>query len=228
MDANFVRKTVYFKNNEIYKNLFFKTKTSAKMFSNPLRLISSNIHYYERHSFFCSICKQRFLTEKNFNRHITSRKHIRQIQNLRLSAFRMIARPCRSDAKLDLLPNEVIEELIRDLTNQIDQKENFFNDIQLVDDSQVIPAVEYHPNQVPAERVESIPLTISVPNSSCIMKTTPQFNQPKLIELDGTLANYTNLPCLTCFQCLDSQQSFNEHMLKSHFNISIGNGFVEQ
>lgn len=189
------------------------------MFSNPLRLITNNIHYYERHSYFCSICKQRFLTEKNFNRHITSRRHIRQMQSFRVSAFRMIARPRGNDAKLDLLPNEVIEELIRDLTNQIDQKENFFNDIQLVDDSQVISSVD----QVPVQSVEPIPLIVSVSNA-----TTPPFYRPKLIEFGGTLASYTNLPCLTCFQSLDSQQNFNEHMLKSHFNVSIGNGFVEQ
>lgn len=186
------------------------------MFSNPLRSISNNIFYYERHSFFCSVCKQRFLTEKNFNRHITSRKHIRQMQIIHVSSYRVIRRPHGIETsngisfKLDLLPNDVIEELINDLTNQVDQKENFFNEIDLVDDNQLMATLDTK---------NSAPQTIPASHSPFIMETAPIFHQPKLINLSSISAKS---PCLACFQSLDTQQNFNEHMLKAHFNLSIG------
>lgn len=185
------------------------------MFSSPLRTLSSNIYFYERHSFFCSVCKQRFLTEKNFSRHITSRKHIRQMQIFRVTSYRTIGRPPHTTAtKLDLLPNEVINELISDLTNQIDKK-NVFNEIQLVEDNQLMPSMDFVANPASVQRAE----TISVQSAPYIMETTPVLYRPKLIDLGGIPSTY---PCLTCFQSLDSQQNFNEHMLKSHFNMSIG------
>lgn len=181
------------------------------MFTTPFH--TGNIYFYERHSFFCSVCKQRFLTEKNFHRHITSRKHIRQMQYFRVSGYRVIGRPHGNVAKLDLLPNEVIEELIEDLTNQINEKENFFNEIELVDDNQLIRIEDSVTCSAPVQQ-------ISVQKPSFIIKKTPIFDRPKLIDLSGVSPTS---PCLECFQSLDSQQHFNEHMLKAHFNMSIDN-----
>lgn len=201
---------------DIQIKILFKKKSTKKMFSSPLRTVSSNIYIYERHSFFCMVCKQRFLTEKNFSRHNSSRKHIRQMQIFRVTSLRTIGRPSHTTAaKLDLLPNDVINELINDLTNQIDQKENFFNEIQLVEDNQLMPSTDLITEPASVQHAE----VISVQSAPYIMETAPVFYRPKLIDLGGIPSTY---PCLTCFQSLDSQQNFNEHMLKSHFNMSIG------
>lgn len=174
----------------------------------PISLCSvsqnSNYHFYEHHSFFCSICEQRFSTEKNFRRHITSRKHIQQSQHININSYRIIKRPHPIVNKLDLLPNEVIAELVSDLTDQIDQKENFFNDIQLVETNEI------------DNNTDSVPVQPFASKTQLCVKTSPIFYRTK-----KSIRIPAAYPCSTCFQLLDSQQNFNEHMFRAHFNMSV-------
>lgn len=178
------------------------------MFSNSSNSYNiGNYHIYERHSYFCSICKQRFLTEKNFNRHIISRKHIRQMQFFAMTSFRFVRRPTPFAAKLDLLSDEQIAVLIKDLMHHIDQKENFFNEIELVKDNEIDVITGSMQSQQPEYRYT---------------ETATLYSRPKLIQLNSTPPSS---PCLECFQTLDSQQSFNDHMLRVHYNIDGRNSF---
>lgn len=178
------------------------------MFSNAINIVPnfSNIHYF-RQSYFCSVCKQRFQTERNFIRHNNSRKHIRQIEIIRENACRII-RSKDVATKMGMLPNKVIEELINDLTDQTDEKEDFFKEIQLVDDCE-LDAIDPNPFQnnatVPRYRIQN---------------NFMDFQRPKLFNRNESSTYIpATYPCLTCFQLLDSQQNFDEHMLRSHFNI---------
>lgn len=161
----------------------------------------SSVDYYGSHPFYCAVCKQRFQTEKNFNRHNNSRKHSKQIEIIRDGAFRVAGRNIGTTAKLDLLPNEVIDDLVTDLTNQVAKKDDFFNEIQLLEDNEL-------------DIVSS-----SIQPQHWTMKTTaPPIYRPKQLGLNRIPTIY---PCLMCFQSLDSQKNFDEHMLKSHFHRSI-------
>lgn len=168
----------------------------------------NNIPFYPGYSYFCSVCKQRFQTEKNFNRHNNSRKHIKQMEIIRENHGRFLSFKSNANTmKLDLLPNEVIERLIADLTSQVDQKDAFFNEIQLVDDNQL------------DDMINSISVTQNSTQSKYSVGKGSIFNEPKRNKFGAIPPTY---PCLTCFQSLDSQQNFDEHMLRAHFNVSIG------
>lgn len=177
------------------------------MFHSALNLYQSlnYIPYYPGYSYVCLPCKQRFQTEKNFNRHNNSRKHIRQLEIIRENHARYLA-STNKNTELDLLPSEVIEKLIDDLISQVDRKDDFFNEIQLVEDNELDVMI----NTTLAQKTELI---------QCDTQKTSIFQEPKRFKLTGIPPTY---PCLTCFQLLDSQQNFNEHMLRAHFNVSIG------
>lgn len=177
------------------------------MFSNAINIVPNfnNIQYF-RQSYFCSVCKQRFQTERNFIRHNNSRKHIRQVEIIRENACRIIQTKNIGN-KMEVLPNKVIEELINDLTtNQMDEKEEFFKEIQLVDDCE-LDAIN---------PLQSIATFSSYRNEN----NSVGFQRPKPINQNEP-ATYipATYPCLTCFQLLDSQKNFDDHMLRSHFNI---------
>lgn len=175
------------------------------MYSNPCKVFPcSNLSSY---SFYCSICKQRFQTEKNFKRHNNSRKHIKQIQFIEgnLNRMEQINEHC---AKIDLLPNDVIEHMISDLTGQVFEKDTFFNDIQLLekndfDFTMSTPIQTTYLPKSPHARMECNPIVYRP-------------NQPSIRRIPAIY------PCLTCFQLLDSQENFDAHMLKAHFNGSFG------
>lgn len=170
-----------------------------------LNIVSSfrKIHYFGQ-SYFCSVCRQRFQSERNFMRHNNSRKHIRQIESIRENACRRI-RSRDTGNKLALLPNEVIKELVNDLTIQIDKKDEFFQEIQLVEDCELDDVTS---------NLEKLDAINDLHGKQAISRYNMANNS--ILNLGGKLATY---PCLTCFQLLDSQQNFNEHMLRSHFNI---------
>lgn len=168
-------------------------------------MFSSSCNNFSGSSYYCSICKQRFQTEKNFKRHNNSRKHIKQTRFIKRNANRMNER----SLEFDLLPNDVIEYLISDLAGQVFEKDTFFNDIQLLDkndsDMMTVAAPEYTTKYEPHlpkrlhSRMEINPMVYRV-------------NQPSIRRIPAIY------PCLTCFQLLDSQENFDAHMLEAHFN----------
>lgn len=157
------------------------------------------------YTFYCSVCKQRFQTEKNFNRHNNSRKHIKQIQLVEGNPNRMHER----NVEFDLLPNDVIEYMVTDLAGQVFEKDAFFSDIKLLDGNDLdamASASKYQRQQ-------------QLPKSSLSkMEQNPIVYRPNQPSMRRIPAIY---PCLTCFQLLDSQENFDTHMLEAHFNGSF-------
>lgn len=173
------------------------------MFTNPCNIFPcSNPGNF---TFYCNVCKQRFQTEKNFKRHNNSRKHIKQTQ------FATEANPNRTEpineqsAKFDLLPNDVIENMITDLAGHPFEKDTFFTDIELVEKNDFDLTMPT-PKQTPSRSPKS-------PHSR--MEFNPIIYRPNQPSIRRVPAIY---PCLTCFQSLDSQENFDAHMLKAHFN----------
>lgn len=111
-----------------------------------------------------------------------------------------------SITKISLLPDKVIEALIYDMANQIQNKDDFFNDIHLLDDNEMDLSAESILGQNCDENVQKQ------------IEIIPDICRPKQIDLSRVPATY---PCLTCFQLLDSQDDFNAHMLKVHFHNSM-------
>lgn len=176
---------------------------------NQSNVISNQARCYGSYQYFCSICQQRFQSEKSFRRHNNSRKHIRQAQiSDSISCKPGIARNNSADSmKLSLLSSDVIETLVGDMIDDIQSKNDFFNGIRLVNENDV---------DLTAECMLSPNVDANIQNS---MEDTPIY-RPKEVELARIPAIY---PCSTCFQLLDSsQKNFNEHMLKVHFHYSIG------
>lgn len=178
------------------------------MFASPMNTFPSlnNINCFGNYPFYCAICKQRFQTEKNFKRHNNSRKHLKQIEIIEGNLYRS-GPNTRVNAEIDLLPNHVIESLITDLVNQVTEKDEFFKEIQLLEDNDLdviaAPVPPNHRRLSPRWRMESNPIVYA----------------PRPTTLRRIPATY---PCLGCFQSLDSQEAFDEHMLKAHFNKSFG------
>lgn len=171
------------------------------MYPNPCKVFPCSNH--GSYSFYCTACKQRFQTEKNFKRHNNSRKHIKQIQLIEGNVSRMTQ--C---ADFDLLPNDIIQHIIRDLAGQVVEKDTFFNDIQLLEKNDLDSPMTSpkQPSYLPTS-----------PHAR--MEYNPIVYRPHQPSIRRVPAIY---PCLTCFQLLDSQENFDAHMLKAHFNGSFG------
>lgn len=179
------------------------------MFQHSINVIPNQNYHCGNHNFFCSTCKQRFQTEKNFRRHNNSRKHIKQMQGADGILCRDIGwkNSIKNNiTKISLLPDKVIEALICDMANEIQNKDDFFNDIQLLNDNEMDLTAESILWQNCDKNVQK-----QIENISDIFR-------PKQIDLSRVPATY---PCLTCFQLLDSQDDFNAHMLKVHFHNSM-------
>lgn len=156
-------------------------------------------------NYYCAVCKQRFQTEKNFKRHNSSRKHIKQIQLIEENQNKMHER----SAEFDLLPNDVIEYMVTDLASQVCEKDMFFTDIKLVDGN------DLDLMESPKKYRQQQQLPISLHSK---MENNPIVYRPSQPSIRRIPAIY---PCLTCFQLLDSQENFDAHMLKAHFNGSF-------
>lgn len=164
------------------------------------------IHPCSNYSFYCSICKQRFQTEKNFKRHNSSRKHIKQIQCNKGKYHRMEQMNERS-AEFDLLPKDLFEFMVTDLASQVFEKNEFFNEIRLVEENDLdltaaLPERKSYSPKSLHSRMDCNPIVYRP-------------NQPSIRKVPAIY------PCLTCFQLLDSQKNFDAHMLESHFNGSF-------
>lgn len=177
------------------------------MFLHPCNVFScSKLGDY---SFYCAVCKQRFQTEKNFKRHNNSRKHIKQTQFFDANPYRTEqANERRTD--FDLLPNDVLDYMVSDLAgaDQVIQKDDFFSEIQLL-----------HKNEL--DSMPSPP-KLKSPSSTSLhsrVDVSPIVYRPYKPSIRKIPAIY---PCLTCFQHLDSQKNFDEHMLQAHFNGCFG------
>lgn len=175
------------------------------MYPNPCKVFPCSNH--GSYSFYCTVCKQRFQTEKNFKRHNNSRKHTKQIQFMEGNVSRM-EQTLEQCTDFDLLPNDIIEHIISDLAGQVFEKDTFFNDIQLLekndlDSPMTSPKQASYLPTSPHARMEYNPIVYRP-------------NQPSVRRIPAIY------PCLTCFQLLDSQENFDAHMLKAHFNGSYG------
>lgn len=131
---------------------------------------------------------------------------MKQIQTVEGNSYHG-GRSSEITTKLDIMPNEVFESLITDVIDQISEKDDFFKEIQLLDDDDL--------NVI----TSSVPTQHSQMSPHWRMETNPILYAPKPPTLRRIPAIY---PCLACFQSLDSQQNFDEHMLKAHFNKSVG------
>lgn len=112
-------------------------------------------------------------------------------------------------AEFDLLPNDVIENMITDLAGQTFEKDTFFNDIELLEEKNDLDLTMPTPKQTSYSRKS--------PHSR--MEYNPIVYRPNQPSIRRIPAIY---PCLACFQSLDSQENFDAHMLKAHFNGSFG------
>lgn len=177
------------------------------MFSPSINSLSdvNQISYFGSHPFYCFTCKQRFQTEKNLQRHNNSRKHIKQFQASKRNRYHSESRISERSNELDILPNDVFETLITDVIDEVSEKAEFFNEIQLLDDNELDEVTVSAPPQ-------PSPLSPCWPIKNHSMIYTPRPRTVRRIP-----ATY---PCLACFQSLDSQKNFDEHMLKAHFNDS--------
>lgn len=163
----------------------------------------NSVSYFGSYPFYCSTCKQRFQTEKNLKRHNSSRKHMRQMQCIDASVYQSELNN-ESPMKWEMLPSDVIDSLILDLAGQPAEKDDFFKDIQLVE----------------SEDLDVVREPIAVPQLQLSphwrMECNPIVYRPKQPAIRRCIP--PTYPCLTCFQSLDSQKNFDEHMLKAHFN----------
>lgn len=190
------------------------------MFENPVNVISHQYNGIQNHSqhgsFFCHICKQRFQSEKNFRRHNNSRKHIKQIQTINGVSCRKIERHYEIKSNnLSLLPNDMINELICGMAQQLQKKDDFFDGIEILDDCEI----DLNTLPIQQQNHEKIVSTVStIKPRNVTDNRLESIYRPNQIDLTRIPATY---PCLTCFQLLDSQQNFNEHMLQVHFRYSI-------
>lgn len=143
---------------------------------------------------FCKICNQNFRTPVLYNRHIRSRKHALQCIRPRIQRRRN-----RANQSLSLLPNDVIESLICDLST--DETDSFFDDIDLTPTDELLPSHEQV--LLNDRRKESF-------------STSSQ-------RRDG-LTNNTNVPkiypCSLCFRSLHSQELFDRHLQEKHFCVN--------
>lgn len=156
-------------------------------------------------SYYCTLCKQRFQTEKNFKRHNNSRKHIKQMQLIDGNPIKMNHR----SMEFDLLPNDVFEYMVTDLAGQMFEKDTFFNDIKLLDRNE-LDLIETTPKYQQQQQSPN-GLHAKMENNPIVHRS----NQPSIRRIPAIY------PCLTCFQLLDSQENFDAHMLKAHFNGSF-------
>lgn len=173
---------------------------STVVIPGPSNLVQ-NCHYGS-YQFFCSTCKQRFLSEKSFRRHNKSRKHQKKMQ-----LMHGFSNSCRSGGvkKMQLLQNDVFKALVFDLSDEIQKKDEFFNGIELLNDWEI--------DLVDDSEVGPFRRQSCKPNN----ENNSDDDRHKQLDLAHIPATY---PCLTCFKLLDSQKHFNEHMLKVHFGES--------
>lgn len=150
---------------------------------------------------FCEVCDQHFRTPVIYNRHMRSRKHA-----LKCIRTKMDQRRNRPDESLSLLPNEVIDTLIRDLNENVDEKNSFFEDINLDKCSE---------NSEPSQLLPSFKnVFIHDGTGTGVEAINPQQH----LSLNSVVPKI--YPCSLCFRTLHSQELFDQHLQEKHFRDS--------
>lgn len=145
---------------------------------------------------FCEICDQQFRTPVIYNRHMRSRKHA-----LKCIRTKMNRKRSKTNENLTLLPNEVIDSLIRDLRECSYEKDTFFGEIDLgmcddnIEQSQLLPSFK----------------KIFTTNG------TESQNTAQHINLNNNIPKI--YPCSLCFRTLHSQELFDQHLQEKHLPI---------
>lgn len=166
---------------------------------------SSDVEFFaaitEKQSSFCEVCNQQFRTPVIYNRHMRSRKHALKCIRTKMDKSR-----CRTNERLTLLPNEVIDSLISDLEGNLDEKDTFFGDIDLGKRSDTTEDGHH----LPSFKVFTAAGDSDGESASVSSTPYPQFsrygpNVPKIY------------PCSLCFRTLHSQELFDQHLQERHF-----------
>lgn len=161
-------------------------------------------HLYRQHqSLFCTICEQRFRTKNSLSRHKSSRKHLRYLnQNRIMETNRQCLTPFASNQLIspfttELLPNGLMQAIIDDLRPQLHNKDNFFSDINLLDE-----------DDLDIFSAQSVKIANDKENHDAYKSKQAQYRQIP-----------STYPCAECFQFLDSQELFDQHMREKHLKL---------
>lgn len=150
---------------------------------------------------FCEVCDQHFRTPVIYNRHMRSRKHA-----LKCIRTKMDQRRSRLNDSLSLLPNEVIDALVRDLNDSLHEKNSFFEDINLD---------KCNDNCEPSQLLPSFS---NVFNPDGVDIGAEAVNPQQHVNLNHVVPKI--YPCSLCFRSLHSQELFDQHLQEKHFRDS--------
>lgn len=180
--------------------------------SNPpsyIKSYSKNNLKTPLHLLYCPVCQQQFQSEKSFERHNRSRKHFKRASGI--SEFcANITNSSRS--KVDLLPNSVIQTLISDLNLQFNSKDEFFRDIELLENDELNPEV------TASNSVQHINRTGGGGGVDAAASAGAYNINESIITVRQIPPMY---PCAMCFQSLDSQADFERHMHGTHLRFAF-------
>lgn len=174
--------------------------SKATNFSSYLPIGKLNRRYF----FNCEAGQQHFYTGNNCYHYNDSRKRVKRksLQQKIPKHQKCLNMKRIVFTKLDVLPNEVVEALIDDLSIHLYRKDDFFSEIELVDVNDLDGILSVKLNH---------PLNYS---------NFPKLNNNREVELiSGGVSAFH--PCSMCFQFLDSPIEFNQHMHGFHFNHSL-------